>query len=236
LSRKHAHGNFAVMMNKIDHKTQQRLLKTAVHIGSLIPLLLLIWDFNQDGLGADPIRELTLRTGKAAIVLLLLSLSITPLKIWLGWKQLHPARKLFGLYAFLYVSLHLLIFVWLDYGLNLAFIQEALFEKYYALVGFAAFLILLPLAVTSTRWSMRKLGKNWTRLHRWVYLAGILAVLHYFLLVKNAYTSPALYGSLLLILLATRITPIKQAIMGWRRERANKSKRQAAKKEGQAFS
>ena len=223
-------------MKKIDHKTQQRLLKTAVHIGSLIPLFLLIWDFNQGQLSADPIREITLRTGKAAITLLLLSLAITPINIWFGWKQLHPARKLFGLYAFLYVSLHLLIFVWLDYGLNLELIREALFEKYYALVGFAAFLILLPLAVTSTRWSMRKLGKNWTRLHRWVYLAGILAVLHYFLLVKNAYTSPFLYAGILLLLLATRISSIKQAIYRWRRERLNKNNRRSKKKEGQVFS
>jgi len=216
----------AISKMKIDRKTKQRLLKSAVHIGSLIPLAFLVWDFNQGQLGADPIREITLRTGKAAITLLLLSLAVTPLNIWLGWKQLHPVRKLFGLYAFLYVSLHLLIFVWLDYGLNLEFIREALFEKYYALVGFAAFLILLPLAATSTRWSMRKLGKTWTRLHRWVYLAGILAVLHYFLLVKNAYTSPMLYGVILGVLLLSRVKPVKQAIIRWRRDRAKKGNRQ----------
>jgi sulfoxide reductase heme-binding subunit YedZ len=229
-------GKVATEMKKLDRKTKQRLLKLAVHIGSLIPLALLIWDFNQGQLGADPIREITLRTGKAAITLLVISLAITPLNIWLGWKQLHPLRKLFGLYAFLYVSLHLLIFVWLDYGLNLEFIREALFEKIYALVGFAAFLILLPLAITSTRWSMRKLGKNWTRLHRWVYLAGILAVLHYFLLVKNAYSLPILYGLILTVMLLSRVKPIKQAILRWRRERAKKGNNQSGKKEGQAFS
>lgn len=211
---------------KIDRKAKQRLLKLAVHIGSLIPLALLVWDFNQGQLGADPIREITLRTGKAAITLLVLSLAITPLKIWFGWQQLHPIRKLFGLYAFLYVSLHLLVFIWLDYGLNLEFIREALFEKYYALVGLAAFLILLPLAATSFRWAMRRLGKNWTRLHRWVYLAGILAVLHYFLLVKNAYTTPALYGVILGILLLSRVKPVKQAVIRWRRDRVKKASRQ----------
>jgi len=211
---------------KIDRKAKQRLLKLAVHIGSLIPLALLVWDFNQGQLGADPIREITLRTGKAAITLLVLSLAITPLKIWFGWQQLHPIRKLFGLYAFLYVSLHLLVFIWLDYGLNLEFIREALFEKYYALVGLAAFLILLPLAATSFRWAMRRLGKNWTRLHRWVYLAGILAVLHYFLLVKNAYTTPALYGIILGILLLSRVKPVKQAVIRWRRDRVKKASRQ----------
>ncbi|MDX1414758.1 MAG: protein-methionine-sulfoxide reductase heme-binding subunit MsrQ [Candidatus Promineifilaceae bacterium] len=211
---------------KLDRKRKQHLLKLAVHVGSLIPLALLIWDFNQGQLGSDPIREITLRTGKTAITLLVLSLAITPINIWLGWKQLHPLRKLFGLYAFLYVSLHLLVFVWLDYGLNLEFIREALFEKYYALVGFAAFLILLPLAATSTRWAMRKMGKNWTRMHRWVYLAGVLAVLHYFLLVKNAYTLPLLYGTILTVLLLSRVKPIKQAIIRWRRDRSKKSPRQ----------
>lgn len=228
-------------MNKIDRKTKQRLLKLAVHVGSLIPLALIIWDFSQGQLGADPIREMTLRTGKTAIILLLLTLAITPLKTWFGWTQLHPARKLLGLYAFLYVSFHLLIFVWLDYGLNLGFIYEALFEKYYAIVGFAAFLILLPLAITSTRWSMRNLGKNWTRLHRWIYLAGILAVVHYLLLVKNAYTSPLFYAGILTVLLLSRVTPIKQAILRLRRDLTKRSitkkgEKETGKMEGQAYS
>ncbi len=204
-------------MASISRKTQQRLLKLLAHIGALIPLLLIIWDFNQGQLGADPIREVTLRTGKAAITLLVLSLAVTPLKIWFGWKQIHPLRKILGLYAFLYVAIHLLIFVWLDYGLDLELILEATFEKQYALVGFVAFLILLPLAITSTRWAMRKMGKNWTRLHRWVYLAGILAVVHYLLLVKNAYSSPLIYAAILAVLLLTRIKPAKQAILRLRR-------------------
>jgi sulfoxide reductase heme-binding subunit YedZ len=208
-------------MNRLSHKTQQRILKLLTHIGALIPLALLIWDYNLEQFGADPIREVTLRTGKAAITLLMLSLAITPLKIWFGWKQLHPLRKLLGLYAALYVGLHLLIFVWIDYGLDLALIYEALFEKRYALVGLGAFLILLPLAATSTRWAMRKMGKNWTRLHRWVYVAGILAVLHYILLVKNAYTSPLLYAAVLTILLLTRVKPVKQAILRFRRKLEN---------------
>lgn len=205
------------IMNRINKKNQQRILKLIAHVGALLPLALIIWDFNQGQLGADPIREITLRTGKAAITLLVLSLAVTPAKIWLGWQQFHPLRKILGLYAFLYVSIHLLIFVWLDYGLDLHLLYGALFEKQYALVGLAAFLILLPLAITSTRWSMRKMGKNWTRLHRWVYLAGILAVLHYILLVKNAYTSPLLYAAVLALLLLTRVKPVKQLILQLRR-------------------
>lgn len=215
-------------MAAFDRKTIQRGLKTAVHIGALIPLLVIIWDFNQGGLGADPIRELTLRTGKTAIILLTMSLAVTPAIIWLDWKQLLPTRRLLGLYAFLYVALHLSIFIWLDYGLDAAQIWEALFEKQYALIGFGAFLILLPLALTSSRWSMRKLGKNWKKLHSWVYLAGILAVLHYFLLVKNTYTEPVIFAVILAFLLLTRVKPIKQAILHWRRGWQSRLKRQAA--------
>lgn len=202
---------------KRNRKTTARLLTIATHVGSLLPLALLIWAFYQDQLGADPIREMTLRTGKTAIILLTLSLACTPLNIWFGWKQLLPLRKPLGLYAFLYVTVHLLIFVWVDYGLNWPLIQEALFEKWYALVGFAAFLLLLPLAATSTKWAMRKLGKKWKSLHKWVYLAGILAVLHYFLLVKNTYSQPVLFGIIMTMLLLTRITAVKKQIGSWRR-------------------
>jgi sulfoxide reductase heme-binding subunit YedZ len=215
-------------MVTIDRKTTQKILKTAVHIGALIPLALMIWDYNQDGLGADPIRELTLRTGKTAIILLMMSLAVTPAVIWLNWKQLMPTRRLLGLYAFLYVAIHLTIFLWLDYLLDPALIWEALFEKQYALIGFGAFLILLPLALTSSRWSMRKLGKNWKKLHSWVYLAGILAVLHYFLLVKNAYTEPFIFGAILAFLLLTRVKPIKQAILQWRRGRQSRRSKPTA--------
>lgn len=222
-------------MNRFSRKTQQRLLKLLTHVGALIPLALLIWDYNLEQFGADPIREVTLRTGKAAITLLVLSLAITPFKIWFGWKQIHPLRKILGLYAFLYVALHLTVFFWLDYELNLALISEALFEKRYALVGFASGLILLPLAVTSTRWAMRKMGKNWTRLHRWVYLAGILAVLHYILLVKNAYTLPLLYAVVLAILLITRLKPVKQAILRFRRKLEKKRARKSNDNKKQAY-
>ncbi|MFN2253176.1 MAG: sulfite oxidase heme-binding subunit YedZ [Candidatus Promineifilaceae bacterium] len=205
----------------MDKKTLQRLLKLAVHIGALIPLALIIWDYTQGNLGADPIREITLRTGKTAIVLLMLSLAVTPAHIWFGWRQIIPLRRLLGLYAFLYVALHLTVFLWLDYLLDPQLIVEALFAKRYALIGLAAFLILLPLALTSTRASMRGLGKRWKTLHRWVYVAGVLAVLHYFLLVKNAYTEPLIFAAILAILLLTRLKPIKLTILRWRQSVEN---------------
>lgn len=208
-------------MQYMDKKTLQRLLKLAVHVGALLPLALIIWDYTQGNLGAEPIREITLRTGKTAIVLLMLTLAVTPAHIWFGWKQIIPLRRLLGLYTFLYVALHLTIFLWLDYLLDPQLIVDALFSKWYALVGLAAFLILLPLALTSTRSAMRKLGKKWKSLHKWVYLAGVLAVLHYFLLVKNSYTEPFIFGVILTFLLLTRVKPIKQKILQWRRNVEN---------------
>ena len=208
-------------MQHMDKKTLQRLLKLAVHVGALLPLALIIWDYTQGNLGAEPIREITLRTGKTAIILLMLTLAVTPAHIWFGWKQIIPLRRLLGLYTFLYVALHLTIFLWLDYLLDPQLIIEALFSKWYALVGLAAFLILLPLALTSTRSAMRKLGKKWKSLHKWVYLAGVLAVLHYFLLVKNSYTEPFIFGMILTFLLLTRVKPIKQTILQWRRNVEN---------------
>jgi sulfoxide reductase heme-binding subunit YedZ len=207
---------------KLDRKQKTQLIRVTGHIAALIPLALLLYDYYFGLFSADIIREITLRTGKAAIVLLVLSLAITPLNTLFGWKALYPLRRIFGVYAFMYVALHLTIFVYLDYGLSWPLIREAIFEKRYALVGFAAFLILLPLAITSTRWSMKKLGKKWTTLHKWVYLAGILAVLHYILLVKNAYTQPFIFAVILGVLLTLRIGPIKQWVI---RQRRNWGKR-----------
>ena len=207
------------MMAKLDRKAKAKILTIVTHVGSLIPLVWLLWDWWFYLLGPNEIQALTIRTGQAAIILLALSLAVTPLNFIFGWKQLIPLRRPLGLYAFLYVSLHLLTFLILDYGLNLAWIWEALFEKWYALLGFSAYLILLPLAVTSTKWAMRKMGKNWKRLHRWVYLGGILAIAHYFFAVKTVTTRPFIIITLILILLITRITPIKQALLRWQRKR-----------------
>ena len=204
-------------MRKPDRQTIKQLLRSVAHVAALIPFVLLLLDWLWGGFGADPVREITLRTGKAAIILLLLSLAITPLKMFFGWNQLHPLRRIFGLYAFGYVVLHLLAFVWLDYGWNGAQIREAIFEKRYALVGFAAFLILLPLALTSTRWAMRKLGKRWATLHKGAYMAAVLAVLHYALLVKQVYTQPLILALLLSLLLLVRWRPLRQRIVNWRR-------------------
>jgi sulfoxide reductase heme-binding subunit YedZ len=120
-------------------------------------------------------------------------------------------RRALGLYTFLYVSLHFATFVWLDYGFDLALLQEAIFAQRYVVVGFAAGLILLTLAVTSTRGWKRRLGKNWKRLHRLIYLASVLAIVHFAWLVKDL-REPLRYGLVVAVLLVLRIPRVRQAV------------------------
>ena len=123
-----------------------------------------------------------------------------------------PLRRPLGLWAFFYVCVHLLIFTVLDYGLDWQLIAETVAEKRYVLVGFTAFLLLLPLALTSTKASMRRLGKRWKQLHRLVYLAALLAIVHFVWLVKADIREPLLYGAGLLLLLALRLSPVRRAV------------------------
>ena len=183
-----------------------------VHLASWVPLIWLVVDFFRDNLTANPIQALTFRTGKYALIFLILSLACTPLNTVFSFHQALKVRRALGLYAFLYASIHFLIFVGLDYQFDPALLQEAIFEKKYALVGFSAFLILLPLAITSTRRWMKRLGKNWTRIHKLVYLAGVLVVIHYIWLVKSDIRVPLLYGAIVLVLLVARIPPIRRSL------------------------
>jgi sulfoxide reductase heme-binding subunit YedZ len=183
--------------------TPRRLIALAVHLGSLLPLALLIFDGTTGQLSVNPIQDLTLRTGKTALVLLLLSLACTPLNLLLGWKWALGLRKPLGLYSFFYICLHLLIFTLVDYGLDLRLISQAITEKRYVLAGLASFLLLLPLALTSTKGAVRRLGRCWRRLHWLVYPAALLAVLHFLWLSKTA-REPLIFGAVLLALLAVR--------------------------------
>lgn len=185
-------------------------------IGGLIPLVQLALGLWQ-GRWVDPISETTSHTGSAAILMLVLSLACTPVNTLFGFRPALTARKPLGLYAFLYASLHLLNFIGLDYAFDLrAFWDDALLQKRYMIVGFSAFLILLPLAITSTKGWMKRLGRNWKRLHQLVYGAGIFAVLHYLWLVKLDITKPLIYGAILTVLLALRLPVIRQWISKWR--------------------
>lgn len=189
------------------------LLRLAAHVGSLVPLALLLWDLLTGGLSVDPIREVTLRTGRAALTLLVATLACTPVYVLSGVRQVLALRKPLGLYAALYAVIHLLIFVWLDYGLNLPLIWDEVRAKPYIQVGLLALLLLLPLAVTSTRGWMRRLGRGWTRLHWLIYPAGVLAVVHFAWLARAGRRAPTVYALLLAVLLVLRLPPLRRAIL-----------------------
>ncbi len=191
----------------------------AVNIAAALPLLLLGYDAWQGELGVNPITAITNRTGTTALVLLTLSLACTPANIVLGWRQPLAVRKALGMWAFVYASFHLLNFVGLDYGFNMRLIlADGLPTKPYILVGLLAFLILVPLAVTSTKGWMKRLGPRWKSLHSWVYLAGIAAVVHFFWKAKAAERlEPVLYGLALALLLIVRLPPVRKRIVNLRR-------------------
>ena len=200
----------------LTRRLRDNWLRIVTHIGALIPLVLLAWDYWGGRLSVNPIQDITLRTGKAALVLLVLSLACTPINSVFGYRPVLRLRRPLGLYAFMYVGLHLLIFVGLDYGFDLFLIREAIFEKRYALVGFAAFLILLPLALTSTKGWMRRLGRLWKRIHRFVYLAALLAVVHFVWLVKSDIREPLLFGAVVIVLLLLRLSPVRRSVSHFR--------------------
>jgi len=192
------------------HRIKLSPIQWIVHLGALTPLGILVVDVFRDNLTANPIQDITFRTGKTALVLLVLALAVTPINTIFGYHQVLKVRRALGLYAFFYVSLHFLIFIGLDYVFDPGLIYEAIIEKRYALVGFAAALTLLPLAITSTKGWMKRLGKNWKRLHRLVYLAGILAVIHYVWLVKSDIREPVQFGGIVVFLLVARLPLVRK--------------------------
>jgi len=190
-----------------------RILQALIHIGSLIPFVLLVLDYSRGNLTANPIQEATLRTGKTALTLLVLSLACTPLCTYLRFTAANRFRRPLGLYAFFYAAVHFLIFVWVDLGLNWAFIVEGFIQKPYALVGFSAFLLLIPLAITSTKGWQRRLGKRWKRLHSLVYIVAGLVVIHYVWVVKSDTREPLLWGAGIGLLLLLRHRSVKAWIL-----------------------
>lgn len=195
--------------------TKRRLL-WITHVGALLPMVWLLWDAYAGNLSVNPIQDITFRTGKPALVLLVLSLACTPLNTIFGWRNVMAARKWLGLYGYGYALVHFLVFVGLDYVFDWSLIYEAVFEKRYALVGFAALLILTPLALTSTKGWMRRLGRAWKRLHQAVYLAVLLGGIHYIWLVKSDIRQPLAWTGLILLLLVLRIPAIRRRIVALR--------------------
>jgi sulfoxide reductase heme-binding subunit YedZ len=181
-----------------------RWLKPALFVSCLLPLAWLVFAAADDRLGANPIEAITHETGLWTLRLLLVTLAITPLRYLTGWAHPLRLRRMLGLFAFFYACLHLLTYVWLDQFFVASEIIRDVMKRPFITLGFSGFLLLIPLALTSTNRMMRRLGRNWQRLHRIVYVIPALGVLHYFWLVK-ADIAPALgYGAVLAVLLGAR--------------------------------
>jgi methionine sulfoxide reductase heme-binding subunit len=206
-------------------KSRLPILRILVHIACWIPLIVLLWDFQHNHLTANPIQEATFRTGKTALILLTLSLLCTPLNFVFGIKQVVPLRRPLGLYAFFYVCIHLTIFALVDYGLDWELIKQAIVEKRYVLVGFSAFLLLLPLAITSTKGWQRRLGKRWKNLHKLVYLAAPLVIFHFLWLVKADIREPLAYGAAVAALLLLRLPRVRRTLTQLRYRIAGRGRR-----------
>lgn len=219
------------MIANLKTTLQRTPLRWFVHLIGLFPLFWLIWDGFTDNLTINPVQALTQRTGRYAIFFLILSLASTPINTVTGNREVLKVRRTLGLYAFLYAALHFLLFVGVDYQFNLDLLSEVIFEKPYAIVGLAAFTVLLVLAATSFKFWMKRLGKLWKKLHRFVYLAGILVVVHYFWVVKGDFLrlsgdiqKPLIYAGILLILFTLRLPAVRTYVINTRRHLASRIK------------
>lgn len=171
----------------------------------LLPLVRLMVLGGSGGLGANPIEFITRSTGTWTLVGLLLTLSVTPMRRLSGRADLIRYRRMLGLFSFFYACLHFVTYIWLDQFFDLAAIARDIVKRPFITVGFTAFVLLIPLAVTSTQTMMRRLGRRWQLLHRLVYPIALLAVVHYLWLVKKDLTSPLVYGAVAVVLLVLRL-------------------------------
>ncbi len=199
-------------------KKRFTLIQLLVHLVGWIPLAALAFDLFTDNLTANPIQAIEKRTGYTALAFLALSLACTPLA-FLGWKALAQRRKALGNYGFLYAALHVSVFIAVDYGFNLESILRDVGSKQYIIIGATAFILLIPLAATSFQYWMKRLGKNWKRLHRLVYLIAPLVVLHFFMARKGNILNltgdifqPLLFAVIIGVLLLLRLGPVKAGI------------------------
>ena len=204
-------------------KPRFTLLQIIVHIGGFTPLAIIVYQYFNHQLSANPIQAIEQNTGIHALTFLLYSLACTPLSSIFGWRELTQRRKALGNYGFMYAALHVTTFFWLDYGLDLLAIWRDVGTKWYIIIGLTAFLLLLPLAFTSFKYRQKRLGKNWKRLHKVVYVIAPLVAVHFLLSVKGDLfhfsgniVRPVVYGSVALILLALRISTIKLGLIALR--------------------
>jgi len=183
-----------------------RFAKFVLFVNAIVPLALLLWDLYWKRVGANPLEFVTRTTGMLALVFLIVSLAVTPLRRTTGLNWLVRFRRMLGLFAFFYGSLHLMTYVAFDRFFHLTTIPADILKRPFIAIGMTAFLLMLPLAITSTDKMVKRLGgKRWALLHRIVYIAGAFGVLHYYMLVKSDVRLPLTFAFVLAVLLGFRI-------------------------------
>jgi sulfoxide reductase heme-binding subunit YedZ len=183
-----------------------KFYKLAVFVNCLVPLALLGWDWRRGQLGANPLDFVTRTTGTLTLVFLTLTLAVTPLRKWTGVQWLVRFRRMVGLYAFFYGSLHLLTYLWFDKAFDFGAIAQDVVRRWFILVGMLAFSLMIPLAVTSTDKMIKRLGgKRWQQLHKLTYFSAIAGALHFYLLVKSDTRRPLTFAAVLALLLGYRL-------------------------------
>jgi sulfoxide reductase heme-binding subunit YedZ len=181
------------------------ILKPIVFIAALLPLSQLVLAQLTTGLGANPVEVMTHRTGLTALILLFITLAISPLRKLTGVYWLIQYRRMLGLFAFFYACLHFIIYAVLDQSLDIASVTKDVYKRPFITVGFLAFILMIPLALTSTQGWIRRLGKRWTQLHRLIYISAAAGALHFFWLVKKDKREPLIYVAVLALLLGYRV-------------------------------
>ena len=183
----------------------KKYFKPIIFLLSSIPFIIIISKIFLNQLGPEPIKEITLHTGEWTLLFLIFTLSMTPLKRLTNLNIWISVRRMLGLFAFFYASLHMLTYIGLDYQFDLSAISKDIFTKKFIFVGFTAWLLMVPLAITPSKKMMGILKKNWKKLHRLIYLISILGVIHFLWLVKKDLTEPLIYLLIIVILLILRV-------------------------------
>ena len=189
-------------------------VKPIVFLLALLPLGRLIWLGSEQDLGANPIEFITRSMGTWTLVFLCLSLAMTPARMLTGWTGFIHLRRMLGLFCFFYATMHFLIWLWLDHNFSLEAMWQDVLERPYITFGFLAFVLLIPLALTSNRWAQRKLGRRWSHLHRMIYGIAVLAILHYWWhkAGKSDYETVTIYLGVIVVLLLLRLPFIQRYI------------------------
>ena len=184
-----------------------KFLKSAIFIFALVPLMRLFWFAANDDLGANPIEFITRSTGTWALVFLCLTLAMTPMRLLTGWSSWIKLRRMLGLFCFFYACVHFCIWFWFDQGFDIQSMLADVIKRPFITAGFLSLLLLIPLAITSNQWAIRKLGRRWTTLHKLVYLIACAVILHYWWhkAGKNDFSTVTIYAVVIITLLICRL-------------------------------